>query len=179
MTSLWPNGTASASVGNRSPALSEAGVLGTRILGPNQSLLPSVTPSLLWATPTWRCFVAPSFWMRNRKTAMPPSEHWSSGRCLGWPVACFQLSASREERGLPAWLPGGHCSGPPWATGLLLVRIPGLGGNGKLLTREEAAQPRTAPSSRLHGRAGQHLPDTPTRQFLVPGSSSSRALPCA
>ena len=139
-------------MGNGPPAFSAAVLLGPAFPPPpNRSPPPSVTPSPPQAAPTWRCFVRPSLWMRNKPRGLLPVA-WA---LLGTP--------------------------PPPGAGPSLVQIPGVGGggHGQLLTREGATPCLEKDGPALVWVEGQAsvfptpLPGRPCFQNLfLPGTSA-------
>lgn len=94
-----------------------------------------MTPSLLQAAPTWRCFMAPPSGLKIERPDAPPSGFWGTAQGLAGLVHVLTkrplFPAAREGTALgPVGWP--FAGANPW-------------GACQLLVREDPAQTRTAP----------------------------------
>lgn len=121
---------------------------------------PGVTPSLPQASLTWPCFMSPSLWIAHRPD-VPPSALWTAGRCPGGPVHSIAPRAVFLGRKLLFLAP----TGQPFTGASPL----GRGGPCEGLCEGGSCSDQDGPGSCLGGRAGQHLPETSTRQASFPG----------
>lgn len=152
MTSLRPDGRASASVGTGPTALSLNLVSGPAFPGPSGSPppsgspLPSGSPSLLQAAPTWRCFTAAPFGLKIERPDVPLSELRSAARNLGGLVHSLTTSPVLLGGKRPFFLVAHEGTAlDPVHWSLAGANTQGGQGSGKLLVREDLAQTGMAP----------------------------------
>lgn len=152
MTSLRPDGRASASVGTGPTALSLNLVSGPAFPGPSGSPLPAGSPppggspSLLPAAPTWRCFTAAPFGLKIERPDVPLSELRSAARDLGGLVHSLMTSPVLLGGKRPFFLVAHEGTAlDPVHWPLAGANPQGGRGSSKLLVREDLAQTRMAP----------------------------------
>lgn len=146
MTSLRPDGRASASVGTGPTALSLNLVSGPAFPGPSGSPSPGRSPSLLPAAPTWRCFTAAPFRLKIERPDVPLSELRSAARDLGGLVHSLMTKPVLLGGKRPFFLVAHEGTAlDPVHWPLAGANPQGGRGSGKLLVREDLAQTRMAP----------------------------------